>query len=235
MEAREPLDIDLAACHRPGRDDADGSVTPTEREPHPRVHGDHHIRAGRGLPVRLVRGQERRRDDRVPDAAGACHQGGDQRRRRRTVRLRVDRHGLACRSGRDLPRHVRRLAVDDDRRAGADCDGRRRTGYDHLARQCRVQGVVVAVGARRVEHVRVALAGGDDRRGERAAVGDDLVRLRIVVRPLDRVAGLDRDARRRERGRGDLDRFGDSGRGRLRSARKHERCGRHHGENDAAH
>ena len=57
----------------------------------------------------------------------------------------------------------------------------------------------------RVEREREARTGPQDPRRERAVVGDDLVVDLVVVRPLDRVALVDRHGLRAESGCGDLD------------------------------
>src|SRR5262249_47914310 len=62
---------------------------------------------------------------------------------------------------------------------------------------------VVGEGGGGVEGVRVGVPGRDDRRDERSVVGDDLVVLRVPVRPLDGIAGRDVNGRRREGRRGD--------------------------------
>ena len=85
-----------------------------------------------------------------------------------------------------------------------------------------------------VERVRPGMTGADRWRSESAVVRNDLVRLRVGVRPLDRVGGLDRDACRRESGRRDLDRLRrrDS---RSRGSRQDERESADRDEYEAAH
>ena len=56
-----------------------------------------------------------------------------------------------------------------------------------------MDGVVVREAAGRPEGERVRLVRPQDRRGERAVVGDDLVVRRVRVRPLHGVAEVDPD------------------------------------------
>ena len=171
------------------------------REPEPRLDGDRDDGARLALPRRLVRGEDLRSRDQVPDAVRGRLDVGDLDERGLPGRLRVDGDGVPDRGRQDGPADMDRVSVHGDRRRCPDRDGRRCAGHLDRALERGMERVVIPVRAGRVDPLRVGAIRADLARRERAVVRHDLMVHGVDVLPRDRVTTGDRDRLRCE-GRG---------------------------------
>src|SRR5215213_2955442 len=204
LVADPALQVDeLPAVHaaRPGRTD-EAPVPDTQRELRPHVD-DRRRPADQRAEFDVVLGADRRLHAKRPGAVslGDHALGGLDA----AVRRHQNANLLAALAARDAAGELDALTGRHDALREPDRH-RPRLDAAHVDRAALVglDRAAVAVCARRGEVVGVALPRLEQRRLERAGVGDDLSGNGVLVRPRDRVVGRDRDGARNETVRHDL-------------------------------